>query len=333
MTSRHKVWRVRGVPDSFDRTHLADILQSHPDLQCPYDSSTKEPNHNGAVVNTLAPDIVSGQVATVCFRQIPTQLANRGRSELLSTALGTQVSNKTTNNDEIGNVYEQIVIEDCFDGITVLYSPTSQEHEIDILAIPDIGGHAYGSFVNRQDGHMWLSDSLPKDLPGARVMVYGEGHGLPGNNHTSTFRGLALSFYNVIGPLLRTTNKPLVLIGHGLGGLLIKEAVTRIHKPDQSNLIHGLLFFGVPTGGLDMEPIIAMAKGQPNRFLVESLVWASKQTRSILTRWFSDTLERMNIRLVCFYEVGVSPTAIKVKLSSYLVGFPSAKIVSGPSYQ
>lgn len=42
-----------------------------------------------------------------------------------------------------------------------------------LIAISGLGGHAFGSFRERQGPFMWLRDALPLDAPGARVLIYG----------------------------------------------------------------------------------------------------------------------------------------------------------------
>jgi hypothetical protein len=42
-----------------------------------------------------------------------------------------------------------------------------------VIAISGLGGHAFGSFKERQGSFMWLRDALPLDVPGARILIYG----------------------------------------------------------------------------------------------------------------------------------------------------------------
>ena len=41
------------------------------------------------------------------------------------------------------------------------------------MAISGLGAHAYGSWRQSHGQYMWLRDSVPRDLPFARVMIYG----------------------------------------------------------------------------------------------------------------------------------------------------------------
>lgn len=42
-----------------------------------------------------------------------------------------------------------------------------------VIAVSGLGGHAFGSFKERQGSFMWLRDALPLDFPGARILIYG----------------------------------------------------------------------------------------------------------------------------------------------------------------
>lgn len=42
-----------------------------------------------------------------------------------------------------------------------------------VIAISGLGGHAFGSFKERQGPFMWLRDALPLDAPVARILIYG----------------------------------------------------------------------------------------------------------------------------------------------------------------
>lgn len=78
---------------------------------------------------------------------------------------------------------------------------------------------------------MWLRDSLPQHLtweqsgrPMARVMTYGHGSRVVDSNSIQNLEDLATSFRASLSALRPSgSRKPLILIGHSLGGLIIKE--------------------------------------------------------------------------------------------------------------
>ncbi|KAL7928945.1 ankyrin repeat protein [Trichoderma chlorosporum] len=74
-----------------------------------------------------------------------------------------------------------------------------------------------------------------------------------------------------------TQSRPIVFIGHGLGGLVIKEAIVKLNeKMDEEdalilNFTSGFLFFSVPRQGMAIESLVPLVKDYPNRSLLESL--------------------------------------------------------------
>jgi hypothetical protein len=42
-----------------------------------------------------------------------------------------------------------------------------------VVAVNDLGGHAFGSWTSHDTGKMWLKDFLPDDVKGIQIMSYG----------------------------------------------------------------------------------------------------------------------------------------------------------------
>ncbi len=316
------------MPATLDEEKLADLLRHHPDLQYLSGDATDDVDDstdgNGVRVHTLAPDLRRDQVATVRFRHLPTRLRTLERSGQLPIDvypvpenIHAGVKRKRTSLSTV-----RLSIDQNFNGITVLFSPLSNEHKIDVLVVPGLGGHPFGSFVHKGDGHMWLSDSLPRDIPTARVMIYGYESGLQDSTCFAHLDDLASSLYLEICRLLGSgEQKPLVLVGHSLGGLLIKEALIRLTESDsEAGLIRqrqrlGVLFFGVPNDGMDIESLIPMVGDQPNRFLLESLNAINSQILRLQRRSFAKVLSQTALEIFCFFETSLSSTAAKVGIA------------------
>ena len=73
----------------------------------------------------------------------------------------------------------------------------------------------------------------------------------------------------------------------------------------------GIVFFGVPSQGMDIESLLPMAKGQPNESLLHALGTESQLLREQFKTFESISQDR-NFTVFCFYETEVSPTARKV---------------------
>lgn len=113
-----------------------------------------------------------------------------------------------------------------------------------IIAVTGLAGKAFMSW-QYEDGSMWLRDGLPSELPRARVHIYGYDSTLqesistaPLEHFTDEFVDL-LAIYIGEGQLVRTLHRPattslrlcqrrpLILIGHSLGCLIIKKVNCR----------------------------------------------------------------------------------------------------------
>lgn len=323
MHSSRRTWRIRGIPRDFDRNLLARALRHHSDLQWPGSDRLRdfENGGNDVIVRTLAPDLrVDYQVATVRFHNLPSQLHALGARDQLTVKIN--IDRENPREIEKCDCAVKVVIDDHFDGITTLFSPvTDEEHQIDILAVSGLGSHPFGSFVHKEDGNMWLTDNLPRDIPAARVMIFGYESELPHSRSHVQLDDLAGPLQIAISQILRSDKrKPLLLIGHSLGGLLVKQALIRIAEPDFENglpnlldMVTGTLLFGTPNDGLDIESLVPMVNDQPNRSLLESLNFKNSQVLRHQRQEFSKVLERTKLQLFCLYETELSPTAIQVR--------------------
>lgn len=86
---------------------------------------------------------------------------------------------------------------------------------------------------------MWLRDSLPYDLtledggrPMARVMTYGYESAVARSKNMQNLEDLATSFHNSLLALVSVpTVRPIILVAHSLGGLMVKQVSTAGYSP------------------------------------------------------------------------------------------------------
>ncbi|KAI9857221.1 MAG: hypothetical protein M1813_008583 [Trichoglossum hirsutum] len=191
-------------------------------------------------------------------------------------------------------------------------------HRIDIVAVTGLGGHAFGSFKERGGQHMWLRDSL-NEISGVRVLVYGYDSGISASGCTQVLKDIAISFRSGLREIRRQGNdntKPLILLGHSMGGLVIKEALNLMRTSkidgDKKNYLstRGILFFGVPHRGMDVSHLLRMAEGQPNLSPSASL---SKDHQFLhnLDNAFQSIPHLNDSKIVSFYETNLSNTVKK----------------------
>lgn len=100
-----------------------------------------------------------------------------------------------------------------------------------LIAISGLGGHAFGSFKERNGEHMWLRDALPYDItrednntPISRVMIYGYDSSLQDSDSFQNLEDLGTSFHSSLRSMVIAGSfRPIILVAHSLGGLVVKE--------------------------------------------------------------------------------------------------------------
>ncbi|KAL1623034.1 hypothetical protein SLS56_008445 [Neofusicoccum ribis] len=129
--------------------------------------------------------------------------------------------------------------------------------------------------------------------------------------------------------------QPLVLIGHSLGGILVKEAVIQMQHgstEDKENLasIQGLVFFGVPNRGMEVASFVSMVGDNPNRFLLDVL----RTTSGVMQRQsneFQSTFTTKSASIYSVFETMLSPTAQLDQSGQYKMTGPPALLVGEDS--
>ena len=85
-------------------------------------------------------------------------------------------------------------------------------------------------------------------------------------------------------------------------------------EEDQANsrVIRGMLFFGVPSQGMQIRSLISMVQGNVNENLVQCLRENSEILR-VQHRNFCEKFPYKSCKIVSFYETEESPAVKKVK--------------------
>ncbi|KAL7939468.1 Alpha/Beta hydrolase protein [Trichoderma chlorosporum] len=315
-------YRISGVPTDWDRQQLKSFLDNQESVA-------------DAVIESLAREHDGrSQVATATFGNLPSHLED-----------GPSWYTPIPNVSDANLCRKQyLTVGKDFHGLTMLYTPSSQHHKIDIIALSGLGGHAFGSFKEKGGSYMWLRDSLPHDLtindqPIARVMIYGFESTVARSKSMQNLEDFAIQFTASLQTLVNTTTmQPIILIGHSLGGLIIKQALislSRSENKDNQKLmqaIYGIVFFGTPHRGMDISSLIPMAGDGPNRFLLESLSNSNSQILDTQHRDFRNALgDKGASEVFCFYETLQSPTAQQDKFGDWKLTGPGAFLVARPS--
>ncbi|KFY48789.1 hypothetical protein V495_01031 [Pseudogymnoascus sp. VKM F-4514 (FW-929)] len=229
-------------------------------------------------------------------------------------------------------------------GLNVWYSGAADgsEPEIDIIAVQGLGAHPYYTWVKKElsanankstktkdkarfwkskktpksdvkdeDGEedvMWLRDLLPSKFPNARISSYSYKSDWRDRQVKTNLRECANQFLNILHQERQLPNerkRPLVLIGHSLGSLVIQQAlVNACLQPNFTDLrlsVAGVIFLGGPFQGSDAAIFgqwLAQLSGLEST-LLKMLQKGSLDLFALSTDFYSSYGD---LDLVCFYE-------------------------------
>ncbi|KAI4216270.1 MAG: hypothetical protein LQ351_001280 [Letrouitia transgressa] len=216
-------------------------------------------------------------------------------------------------------------------GFTTIFSSVTKPAEVDIMFVHGACGSSINSFAgdctaptlddNEQD--FWPGDRLPERLQSLgvfpRILTYGWSANVWLGSDGSISKLAETFAHDIYKERLTTPERPLVFIGHGLGGLLIKETINNMVMRDYQNgrlevCVKACFFFAVPQQGLDhplnFAPLLARMAcilqkinpvGQYARILASELEPRNKILID-LSREFAVTQRRHSIRVFSFAE-------------------------------
>ncbi|CAG8955662.1 hypothetical protein HYFRA_00010926 [Hymenoscyphus fraxineus] len=236
--------------------------------------------------------------------------------------------------------------QDVTQGLNVLYTPPNFTKEpakcIDIIAVPGLGADMTHTWIHKGPDKKgkwhWLKDDqmLPNVIPNARISVFGYRSQWFGKDAVQTdIKAIANELLESIQEErgVRNVKRPIIFIGHSLGGLVVARAVVdgvlrRDEFPDVVECIASCVFLGTPFRGSPAQPyakllgIAGDAIGGIAIYnnLLKILKHGSPELDD-LAHEFLGVSRKMFIHLVCYYEtVKSSGTVIASKESSIFEG-------------
>ena len=134
---------------------------------------------------------------------------------------------------------------------------------VDVIAVHGLQGDAIKTWEHT-NGKMWLRDFLSPELPFARIMTFGYDSTVLLSKSVADIEDKALELLNQLS-LERTSlepadsnGRPIVFIGHSLGGILVKKSIILAHErsdePAYKDVLgntKGIAFLGTPHRGSD----------------------------------------------------------------------------------
>ena len=167
--------------------------------------------------------------------------------------------------------YEMSILLDYeFHGLTTIYDSSElrgKQPDLDIVLVHDARGHPINSFATHymdSDNSettveiCWPRDELPQMLEtrdvSPRIMTYGWS-AQSWLDTKESYGRVVDDFTQCLNNVRPDSKRPLILLSHGLGGVLVKETVSNfinfgLGEEDFQNSVTLCVFFGVPHSGL-----------------------------------------------------------------------------------
>jgi hypothetical protein len=196
---------------------------------------------------------------------------------------------------------------------------TTNPTNVDIVFVPGLGANPEESWKSTKSDFNWASDKngLAKDYPNARVLLYMYESAFHGPLKVDQFldniaKGLLHALQSIRGDQF---NRPLVFIGHSMGGLVIAKAVTMMDSQRDTfrkmfEATAGCIFFGSPFNGAQAASVAAMFSyvgekfGQATTSRLLDLMKPGDDSLRELRGDFMRLVSKLSpkIELYCFWE-------------------------------
>ncbi|KAL9585984.1 MAG: hypothetical protein Q9212_001203 [Teloschistes hypoglaucus] len=197
-------------------------------------------------------------------------------------------------------------------GLFSLNSP--KRHFNDVIAIHGLGGDAFTTWTD-QDGHMWLRDTLPRNLPHSRIWTYGYDSAVAWSGSVSGIQDFARDLLERLLGIQTAAGqpeRPQIFICHSLGGIVIKRALVSasalpVYDPVRRN-IKAIVFMGTPHKGSRLSSYLTPLSRIVNGLIPTSPIRSDLiGNLQVLSRALSEVTELSvqalnEITVVSFYE-------------------------------
>ncbi|KAG9695061.1 hypothetical protein KCU95_g5224, partial [Aureobasidium melanogenum] len=225
-------------------------------------------------------------------------------------------------------------IKDDNKGLNVLVDRESQT-ALDIVFVHGLRGHRINTWSS--DNICWPKDILPEDIKDSRILTFGYDAQVAGflstTSQASIFAHAEKLLDNLKNARRGAETRPIIFIGHSLGGIIIKDALIRSWECKHStqdvrlgaifNATIGVIFMATPhrgshTASLAQYAVTAakIALQNPNRHIIDGLKVDSQILEKQRTS-FGAIIEPSKLR--CAYEELPTHTQLIVGAASAMI--------------
>ncbi|RDW65151.1 hypothetical protein BP5796_09843 [Coleophoma crateriformis] len=151
--------------------------------------------------------------------------------------------------------------------VEILWDPiciglATETVQADIIAVHGLGANAVSTWIDPVSGTHWLRDILPREFKESRIILVNHNTEWDAYAPIQSLRDYGQTILNSFSRLRVSEaerKRPLVLIGHSFGGILIKKALVLAleHSNDLrirsvADAVGGVFFFGTPHKGSNL---------------------------------------------------------------------------------
>ena len=214
-------------------------------------------------------------------------------------------------------------------GLFELVIPPKESHTLDVVFVHGLGGSWNDTWIT-STGVLWPKEWLAFDVPNARILSYGYPNDKAFWDEHAGRMSLADRADNFFLQLKWRDvgqTRPAIFLGHSMGGLVIKQLITRLHRSDVDDHlrkrmlanVRGVVFYGTPHLG-----------GNPTAWY-NVLTYFGSESVKILEPfskdliYLNDEFLKLNIRTLSFAESRPFNGVIVVPKASASIGVPEHK--------
>ncbi len=201
------------------------------------------------------------------WQSIASKIHGRSKSRERASDVGTEEIEAEKKPQQLGlqQVNRNLPLDD---------KSSSRIYEVDIVAIHGLDGSAFGTWTvdssnektHKRTSTNWITDFLPRDVPGARIFTYGyESHLLFSKSRATVDDFAQKLLFALKVSRQDQEQRPIIFITHSLGGIVCKQALILANEDSNFSILLdktiGILFFGTPHRGATGTPDVGIFLG------------------------------------------------------------------------